>query len=248
MSEVSLKGKTALVTGASKRIGREISLLLAGAGVNVIVHYNQSELEANKLCEELTSLSILAWPIKANFEIESEYETLIERAFNLAGKIDFLINSASIFPEEDLETVTFDSLIRNMKVNAWVPFVLCKKFKERVTEGKIVNLLDSRIKDQDWNHVGYMWSKHVLTSMNRMLALKYAPQITVNGIAPGLILPPPGRPVSYLEKKVNTVPLKRHGDPLDIAEAVIYLLQSKFITGNIIFVDGGRHLKEYDNG
>lgn len=248
MQEESLRGKTALVTGASKRIGREISLQLAQAGVNVVVHYNNSEEEAIKLCKELASNNVQSWPIKANFETPSEYETLIDRAFNLAGKIEFLINSASIFPVENLDTVTFESMIANMQVNAWVPFVLCKKFSERAHEGKIINLLDSRIKDQDWNHVGYILSKHVLTAMNRMLALKYAPQITVNGIAPGLILPPPGQPQSYLEERVNTVPLKRHGDPFDIAQATIYLLKTRFITGNIIYVDGGRHLKEYDNG
>ena len=81
-----------------------------------------------------------------------------------------------------------------------------------------------------------------------MIALKYAPKITVNGIAPGLILPPPGKPQSYIEEKVNTVPLKRHGGPSDIAQAVMYLLNTTFITGNVIYVDGGRHLKEYVNG
>ncbi len=248
MQEESLRGKTALVTGASKRIGREISLQLAQEGVHVIAHYNQSEDEAKKLCEELAALKVKTWPIKANFEIQSEYETLIDRSFSIAGNIDYLINSASLFPFENMDTVTFQGMIDNMQVNAWAPFVLCRKFSERAKVGKIINLLDSRIKDQDWNHVGYMWSKHVLTAMNRMLALKYAPNITVNGIAPGLILPPPGQPQSYLEERVNTVPLKRHGDPFDIAQAAIYLLKTKFVTGNIVFVDGGRHLKEYDNG
>lgn len=248
MQEKSLKGKTALVTGAAKRIGREIALHLARAGVNVIVHYNQSEDQAVELCHELAQLNVQSWPLKANFEIQSEYETLVDRAINLAGQIDFLINSASVFPSENLNTVTFESVVSNFQINAWAPFVLCNKFSEHTHDGKIINLLDSRIKGQDWNHVGYILSKHMLTILTEMLALKYAPQLTVNGIAPGMILPPPGQPESYLEEMVSTVPLKRHGDPFDIAEAVIYLLKTRFITGNIIYIDGGRHLKEDDNG
>lgn len=248
MQEESLKGKTALVTGASKRIGREISLQLARAGVNVIVHYNQSEDQAFKLCHEIAHFNVQSWPLKANFEILSEYETLMDRAINLAGKIDFLINSASVFPFENLNTATFESMITSFQINAWVPFVLSKKFYEHAGEGKIINLLDSRIKGQDWNHVGYILSKHSLRVLTEMLALKYAPKLSVNGVAPGIILPPPGQSEKYLEEMASTVPLKRHGDPCDIAEAVLYLLKSKFVTGNIIYIDGGQHLKEYNNG
>lgn len=119
MQEKSLKGKTALVTGAAKRIGREIALHLARAGVNVIVHYNQSEDQAVELCHELAQLNVQSWPLKANFEIQSEYETLVDRAINLAGQIDFLINSASVFPSENLNTVTFESVVSNFQINAW---------------------------------------------------------------------------------------------------------------------------------
>ena len=242
MNSECLKGKTAIVTGASKRIGRAISLELARAGVNVIIHFNRSKDEAEKLCNELIDTGVRAWTLKANFDNPLEYGTLIDRAFDLSNNIDFLINSASIFPTEDLTTVTLESIVANLQVNAWAPFVLCRKFSERVGEGKIINFLDSRTVGYDWTHVGYILSKHILTVLTEMIAIKYAPNITVNGIAPGLILPPPGRPESYLDERVNTVPLKRHGDPRDIAEAVIYLLNASFITGNIIYIDGGRHL------
>ncbi len=239
-----IKGKTALVTGASKRIGREISLELARAGVNVIIHYNHSVDEAKILCQELINLGVKAWVIKANFDIPLEYETLIERAIDLSNDLEFLINSASTFPVDDLKTLKLESLVSNLQVNAWAPFVLCQKFSEQVSKGKIVNLLDSRITGFDWTHVGYILSKHLLTVLTEMMAIKYAPKILVNAVAPGLILPPPGKPMSYLEERVNPVPLHRHGQPQDIAEAVLYLLGAAFITGNIIYVDGGRHIKE----
>ncbi len=138
--------------------------------------------------------------------------------------------------------------MKNIQVNAWVPFVLNREFARRAREGKIINLLDSRIDGFDWTHVSYILSKHVLSVLTRMTALEFAPRITVNGVAPGLILPPPGKDHGYLDQLTDTVPLQRHGDPRDIAEAVLYLLKNDFVTGEVIHVDGGRHLKEYAHG
>jgi len=162
-----------------------------------------------------------------------------------AGALDFLVNSASIFPKETLETATFESLMLNMEVNAWVPFVLSREFARNAREGAIVNLLDARTEGYDWNHVGYILSKHAFTALTRMTALEFAPRIAVNGVAPGLILPPPGETEEYLQRLANTVPLKKHGGPPDIAAAVLFFLKSDFVTGAVIHVDGGRRLKEY---
>jgi NAD(P)-dependent dehydrogenase (short-subunit alcohol dehydrogenase family) len=243
-----LHGKTALVTGAAKRIGGAVSRALAREGANVIVHYHGSGSEAVCLRDEITALGVKSWLIQADFGKPDEYETLIERGIAVAGGLDMLVNNASIFPVDSLTTVTFDSLVRNMEVNAWVPFVLSRDFARLVGHGKIVNLVDSRTHDFDWTHVAYILSKHVLDVLTRVTALRYAPDIAVNGIAPGLILPPPGEDESYIERLTHTVPLKRHGSPEDIAEAAVYLLKSDFLTGEVINVDGGRHLKEYESG
>ena len=239
-----LKNKTALVTGASKRIGREISIQLAHSGYNVIIHYNQSVDDAKKLCNELIAIGVKAWIMQASFDNPKEYETLIERAFSISPEFSILINNASTFKAEDLKNLHFESIVSSMQINAWAPFALCRQFSEIVPEGKIVNLLDSRTTGFDWNHVGYILSKHMLTILTQMMAIKYAPNITINGIAPGLILPPNGQTLSYLDQKVNSIPLKRHGEPFDIAQAVIYLINAKFVTGSIIYVDGGQHLEE----
>ncbi|HOM70688.1 MAG TPA: SDR family oxidoreductase [Armatimonadota bacterium] len=248
MSKTEMKGKTALITGAAKRIGRATALALADEGVNIAIHYNTSEGEAKNLALELESCGVKAWTIQADFDVQEQYETLIERTLELTGSLDILVNNASIFPFEKLEDVTLDSLIKNMEVNAWVPFVLSRSFKELVGKGKIINLEDSRTSGYDWSHIGYIMSKHVLAAFTRYTALAYAPDITVNAVAPGLILPPPGKDQSYLDRLVGTVPLKRHGEAEDIAEAVVFLAKSSFITGEVIHVDGGRHLKEYSNG
>ncbi len=244
----ALRGKTALITGAAKRIGRETALTLAEAGANVVIHYRHSAAEAEELAREVRTRGVAAWTIAADFTTTNEYDTLIERTLRLTGGFELLVNNASIFPPDQLENITFADLQANMEVNAWAPFVLCRAFAQQVGAGRIVNLLDSRLKGYDWTHVAYMMSKHVLAQFTRMMALSYAPAITVNGVAPGLILPPPGKDESYLEKLKNTVPLKRHGDPQDIADAVCFLLTSDFMTGEVIYVDGGRHLLEYIGG
>lgn len=245
---VDLRGKTALVTGAAKRIGAAISLALAREGANVVLHYHGSGDEARRLQGETVALGVSSWLLRADFEKPQEYETLIERSVETAGGLDILVNNASLFPVDSLATVTFDSLVRNMQVNAWVPFVLSRDFARLAGRGKIVNLVDSRTHDFDWTHVAYILSKHVLDVLTRATALRYAPDIAVNGVAPGLILPPPDKDESYIERLVHTVPLKRRGSPEDIARAVIYLLKSDFVTGEVIHVDGGRHLKEYESG
>lgn len=244
----SLHGKTALITGAGKRIGRATALALAQAGTNIIAHFRSSAAEAQSLCDELQATGVRAWPIYADLEKPTEYESLLERALKLSGTVDILYNNASIFPANTLKNVTFSEVVKNLEVNAWAPFVLSRAFAQQVGRGKIINALDSRLEGYEWTHVAYIFSKQVLALMTRMLALEYAPDITVNAVAPGLILPPPGKDDSYLEQTRKTVPLKRHGGPQDIADAVVFLAQSSFITGQVIFVDGGRHLWEYVNG
>jgi pteridine reductase len=244
----NLAGKTALVTGAAKRIGAAISLALARAGANVVIHYRSSEGEGRQLHDEISATGVRCWLLQADLEKPEEYETLIERTIQTAGGLDILVNNASIFPVDSLDKVTFEDLVRNMQVNAWVPFALSRDFARLVGHGKIINLVDSRTHDFDWTHVGYILSKHVLDVLTRVTALKYAPNISVNGVNPGLILPPPGKDQSYIDRLTQTVPLERHGEPEDIAQAVVYLLQSDFVTGEVMNVDGGRHLKEYQSG
>ena len=175
MGRESIRGKTALVTGAAKRIGRETALALAAEGVNILVHYRSSEDEARELVEELQERGVQAWTIRADFALPEEYEALIPQALHIAGTLDILVNSASIFPVDTLDTLTFTSVVSNMEVNAWVPFVLSRAFKQHVGKGKIINMLDTRINSYDWTHVGYILSKHVLAVFTRMTAQNLIP-------------------------------------------------------------------------
>ncbi len=248
MAHESLAGKTALITGAAVRIGRALALTLAREGVNIVAHYHTSAPEVEQLFSEVRALGVEVWGVRADFAVREEYESLLPRARAAAGQVDFLLNSASIFPPHTLLDLTFEDLTLNALVNAWVPFYLSRELARLGGPRKVINLLDSRLTGDDPTHVAYMLSKHLLAEFTRRGALAFAPDVTVNGIAPGLILPPPGRDLAYLDALVDTVPLKRHGDEWDIAEAARYLLTSTFVTGTVLFVDGGRHLIEYKHG
>jgi pteridine reductase len=244
MSGESLYGKTALVTGAAKRIGREIALALAHAGVNVAIHFRQSAKQAEELRTELVSHGVMAWLVEADFSDNASTQRLIPQVLAKAGSLDILVNSASVFLPSTIQNLDFAGLMQHMQVNAWTPFVLSREFARHTDCGKIINLLDTRIAGDDRSHVAYVLSKQVFALLMKMTALEFAPRITVNGVAPGLILPPAGKDECYMDDLAQAIPLKRHGAPADIADAVMYLLKSNFLTGQVIFVDGGRRLME----
>lgn len=242
-----LHGRVALITGAARRIGRETALALAKHGVSVILHYNRSDEAARNLAHELECSGSKSWIIQADFCRPEEYSSLIERARKLAGGLDILINNASIFPAQTLGELGWPGFSENMQVNAWVPLILSRDFARGLGRGSIVNLHDTHLAGFDFKHAGYILSKHVLAALTRMMALEFAPGITVNAVAPGLILPPPGADETYLASHAHLLPLQKHGEPTDIAEATIFLLRSDFITGQVIYVDGGRHLREHQS-
>jgi NAD(P)-dependent dehydrogenase (short-subunit alcohol dehydrogenase family) len=242
--ERRLEGKNALVTGAAKRVGRAISLALAREGANVAVHYSSSEQDATGLMAEIEGLEVRAAAIRADLSDQGELESLVERARDALGKIEILVNNASIFPSDTLETIELASLQQNLEINAWAPLALTRAFAAQTERGHVVNLLDSRVSGFDRTHVAYILSKQMLAVLTRMSALELAPGIAVNGIAPGLILPPAGKGEDYVGRLALTLPLQRRGTPDDVAAAAVYLVTSEFVTGETIYVDGGRHLRE----
>lgn len=255
MIQPDLKGKTALITGGAKRIGAACALALAGAGADIVLHYHRSFREAEKTAEKIRGLEVNAWPLKADLESEEETRGLFENALDMTGGLDILVNSASIFPDNTVDTFTWEDLEQNLRVNTWAPLLLSRLFaaQERFSGledppkaaklGNIVNFLDTRITDNDKNHAAYALSKRNLFTLTRMLSLACAPGIKVNAIAPGLILPPPGEDEGYLEKLRHTNPMRRVGKLEDISSALLFLVTNSFISGQVIFVDGGRRIK-----
>ncbi len=238
-----LEGRTALVTGAAKRIGRACAVALAQAGADIVIHYNKSQKEAEELASLITASGVNAWTAGADLGNENEIEPFFIKALKMAGRIDILINSASIFSADNLKSADFESIIKNSLVNSWAPFALSRAFAGNCKSGDIINFLDARMNDYDKEHFSYHLSKRDLFAITRMMSIGYAPGIKVNAVAPGLILPPPGEDESYLEKYKKSNPLEKTGTLSDITDAVLFLLKNSFITGQVIYVDGGRHIK-----
>ncbi len=239
----SLAGKTALITGAGKRLGRETALALATAGVNVVIHYATSEKEATEVTREAISLGVKSWKVNANFEDSSCLDSFMDEVYGLSGTLDILVNSASIFPTGKFKDITLEDVNTNVLINAWTPFQLSRIFRDKSKTGSIVNFLDTRLKGYDFDHAAYYLSKHMLAVITQMMAIEFAPNISVNAVSPGLVLPPPGKDEQYLEALKGTLPLGRVGTAKEVTEAVLFLLRSEFITGQVIYVDGGRHIR-----
>ena len=237
-----LNGKTALVTGAGIRLGRAMSEALLQKGCHLAAHYHSSAVEAEELAESAPSGQRVV-PIAADLASPGSGEALFQEAVDSLGHIDILINSASIFHESTLESFSDAELDENIRLHALAPLALMRAMARQQRPGVVINMLDTRILEYDAKHVAYHLSKRMLFSLTRMAALEFGPLLRVNAIAPGLVLPPPGKDASHLEALAPTNPLQTHGGPDDIVRAMLFLLESPFITGQIIFVDGGYHMK-----
>jgi NAD(P)-dependent dehydrogenase (short-subunit alcohol dehydrogenase family) len=241
------QGKGTLVTGGARRLGREAALTLGKRGCRIAVHYNTSEDPALELCRELESMGVEALAVGGNLEDEGAVVALFEEAWEGLGGIDLLVNNASIFPTGRLGEMALSDLLTNIKINSWAPFLLTRFLWQRLrdTEGRasVVNLLDTRLVGGDLAHAPYHLSKSLLAELTTLMALEFAPQIQVNGVAPGAVLPPEEMDEGYLLELAQELPLKRRGYPGDIADAIAYLLEASFVTGQVIFVDGGRHIR-----
>jgi NAD(P)-dependent dehydrogenase (short-subunit alcohol dehydrogenase family) len=238
-----LSGSTALITGGGKRLGRATALALASEGASVVVHYQKSEEAAEQCADAARRLGVKAWTIRADLADAEACEGLLDGACEQAGPIDILVNNASIFPRNTLLDMTLRDVAENVQVNAMAPFLLSRSLADQRRGGAIVNILDTRVVHHDRVHAAYHLSKRMLLTLTRMMALEFAPLVRVNAVAPGLILPPPGEDESYLQKMAGSVPLQRIGSEEEITAAIIFLLRSEFITGQVIFVDGGFHMK-----
>jgi NAD(P)-dependent dehydrogenase (short-subunit alcohol dehydrogenase family) len=261
MGLIDLAGRTALVTGAAKRVGRSIACALADQGANILVHYNTSKDEAEALVADLEERGVEAWAVQASLDDPLQIEDMWERALGCAhrGGISLLVNNASIFPADTLGTLTDETLRQNLSINALAPLRLIRLFAGGMGQagnrhgGKridgeaqacVVNVLDSRIGGYMRKHVSYALSKRVLFSLTRMLALELAPHVRVNAVAPGMILAPDGRSSQELERLAARAPLGRWGAPEDVANAVVFLMRNDYLTGQVIYADGGAFIKE----
>ena len=241
-SNLPFDGKIALVTGAAHRLGRAVAESLADAGSGIVFHHRHSGAAAEQAAAAIRDRGGRAWTVGADLARREEADTLLERARAEAGPVDLLVNNASQFEADRFDDFTWEAVETNLQVHTWAALSLTRALATQGRPGSVVNLLDTRVTSYDPAHFSYGLSKHLLRTLTSQLALELAPHIRVNGVAPGLVLPPPGQDRDYLERRASTVPLQTTGDAPDIVRAVRFLLESPFVTGQIIYVDGGAHL------
>ena len=237
--------RTALVTGAARRIGRAIALDLARHGWSVAVHCRSSVDEAREVVREIMAGGGRAALIQADLGRESEADSLVPRAAEALGPLTCLINNASTFELDLADTVTRASWDAHLETNLRAPFVLTQAFARQLPEGQdgnVINLLDQRVWNLTPYFVSYTVSKTGLWTLTRSLALALAPRIRVNAIGPGPALKSPRQTEADFARQCEMTPLKRGTSPEEICEAVRFILGAPALTGQMIVLDGGQHL------
>lgn len=247
-----------MITGAAKRLGREIALLLAGSGWRVAVHYRHSREDALQTvvdCQQSPgyghgAASTRAQLFQADLDDESAVRGLLPQVIKHFGQVDAVVNNASTFELDSAASFSYAALEKHMRGNTGAPIVLAQALHEhlgeRQAEGVVVNLLDQKLWNQNPDFFSYTLSKAALEAANTVLAMALAPRLRVVGVAPGLTL------TSHLlsEEKFQALhklsPLGRSSSPGDVAAAVKFALENRAITGTTLLVDGGQHLMKFE--
>jgi NAD(P)-dependent dehydrogenase (short-subunit alcohol dehydrogenase family) len=237
--------RNVLVTGGARRIGRAIALELARGGWNVAVHFNSSKLEAEAVVAEITARGRRAVSVRADLQVESEVEQLIPRAVRHLGPLSDLVNNASVFEGDSGLDATRGSWDRNFEVNLRAPFVLIQNFVRQLLpngHGSIVNLVDERVWNLTPHFVSYTVSKAALWTLTQTLAVALAPTVRVNAVGPGAALASGYETPETFRRLGAALPRGCGTAPEEIGDAVRFLLRSPAITGQMLAVDGGKHL------
>jgi glucose 1-dehydrogenase len=242
---MDVRGATALVTGGAHRVGRAIVLALADAGCDVVLHYGRSADAAEQTAADASARGARIRLVSADLGEAEAAGRVIAAAGELAP-IRILVNSAASFPEDRLSDVTPDRWERTFAVNLRAAVFLTQAFAAALpsdADGAVVNVTDWRTERPYRDHFSYTVAKGALDTFTAAAAESLAPRIRVNAVALGAILPPPGKDSAYLQALARQIPVERVGGTDPVAATVLYLLGNDFVTGEIVRVDGGAHLR-----
>ena len=234
---------TVLVTGGAVRLGRSMVLHLAGRGYNIALHYGTSQKSAEQTADEAIELGIQCKTYSADFTDFNEIASLMDRVLADFDSIELLINSAANFIQKNLEETSDSKLLDTININLIAPFILMREFKKKVNSGLIINILDQRILRRIPTFGAYSVSKSALAHLTELSAVEWGETVRVNGIALGLILPPAGSSDEYLFQNAPNIPTKTHGNISDVLRGLDYIIDSPFVNGETLFIDGGESKK-----
>jgi NAD(P)-dependent dehydrogenase (short-subunit alcohol dehydrogenase family) len=248
---------TVLITGAAKRLGREIALELARKGWRVAVHYRASLADATKTVADCAQFTPGAAHFCADLDKEAEVRELLPTVVAAMGRVDAVVNSASTFEHDTAQTFGFASLEKHMRSNAGAAILLSQALHGHIAErwangptakiqGAVVNLLDQKLWNLNPDFLSYTLSKAALEAANTMLAMSMAPLVRVVGVAPGLTLTSPMLTPEKFEALHKLAPLGHSSTPQDVASTVRFALENSSITGTTLLVDGGQHLMKFE--
>jgi len=251
--------RTVLVTGAAKRLGREIALALAKDGWRVAVHYRDSLEEATKTVADCSRLTAASAAFRANLTNETAVRNLLPQVIAQFGRVDAVVNSASTFEHDSAASFSFAAMDKHMRSNAGAAIILAQALHSHVMArdgsagaqahrplGVVVNLLDQKLWNQNPDFFSYTLSKAALEAANTMLALALAPQLRVVGVAPGLTLTSHMLNHDKFEALHKLSPLGRSSTAADVAATVKFAIDNQSITGTTLLVDGGQHLMKFE--
>ncbi|MEJ2186005.1 MAG: SDR family oxidoreductase [Gemmatimonadota bacterium] len=241
---MDLADRVALVTGGARRVGRSLALALADGGANVVVNYHRSETDARRTVEEVEAMGRRALAVQADVSSRSDVTAMIDRVATEFGRLDVLVNSASLFRSTPFLSIDEKDWDRVLAVNLKGPFLVIQAAAALLAahEGVVVNIADLSAL-QPWpGFAHHSVSKAGLAQLTRVAARALAPRVRVNCIAPGTVLPPEDYTQEQVADLRDHTALKRLGSPADVARALLYLVESDFVTGEIVVVDGGRSL------
>lgn len=247
MNKADITAPVAIITGSSQRVGAQIAKVLHENGYKVVIHYHTSTNEAQKLVKEFNKIRPeSATKVCADLADAASLKTIIEHAYKFGRRIDLLINNASVFSKTDLVQKITD-WEQVFAINVKAPLLLSQEAFPYLakSKGSIINITDIHSLKPLKGYSIYCMSKAALTAQTNALSIEFAPNVRVNAIAPGAVCWPSGQNELTRTQKANIIsktPLKKHGSPEYIAQAVLFLTQNRFITGEILKVDGGRSL------
>jgi 3-oxoacyl-[acyl-carrier protein] reductase len=242
---MNLKGTTAVITGASGQLGSEIALAIAGRGANCVCQYLNNREKAERIAEQIKKLGQKAISVKADLTIEKDIQEMFEQAGKF-GKVQILVNCAAVFERTPLEEVNFEQAQKILNINLTAAIMTSKYFamaiRENKSAGKIINIADVGGIRPWSNYVLYCSAKAGLIGATKTLAKELAPAVCVNAVAPGIITWPAEFDESQRQRQLSFIPLKRIASFNEITEAVLFLLENDYITGQVLCVDGGRSI------
>ena len=251
--------RTVLVTGAAKRLGREIALALAKDGWQVAVHYRDSLEDATKTVADCEALAGASAAFCANLIDETAVRKLVPQVIRQFGRVDAVVNSASTFEHDTSASFSFDAMDKHLRSNTGAAIILAQALHAHVLaregtdrapalgpQGVVVNLLDQKLWNQNPDFFSYTLSKAALEAANTMLAMALSPQIRVVGVAPGLTLTSHLLSQEKFESLHQLSPLGRSSTAADVAATVKFAIDNQSLTGTTILVDGGQHLMKFE--